>query len=227
MARKPGVTAAGVQRRAQILQKAEELIARGGFHEMTMDSIAEALDVSKSSLYHYFRLKEDVLFAIRTETLAGLIAKQRERMQSGRPYIELVREMMQEGLKLVSDSPAKYRAIFELKMKSSTDREAEIRELEREYFHMMVATVQGAIDEGSLRAVDPRLVAQAILSMANHAQYWFKPSGRMSHRAVADAFWDMLSSGIAADDHRGTLDGAKIPRALKVEFSLASESPVP
>ncbi|ORB39045.1 hypothetical protein BST41_18710 [Mycolicibacterium porcinum] len=216
-----------MQRRAQILQKAEELIARGGFHEMTMDSIAEALDVSKSGLYHYFRQKDDLLFAIRTETLAGLIAKQRERMQSGRPYVDLVQEMVQEGLRLVSDSPAKYRAIFELKMKSSTEREAQIRELEREYFHMMVATVQGAIDEGSLRPVDPRLVTQAILSMANHAQYWFQPSGRLSHRAVADAFWDMLFTGISVDGHRGSVDSAKIPRAAKVEFSLASEPAAP
>src|SRR6478735_8788259 len=103
MARKPGVTVAGVQRRAQILQKAEELIARGGFHEMTMDSIAEALDVSKSGLYHYFKQKDDLLFAIRLETLTTLIAHQRERMNSGRPYVDLVQEMLQEGIKLVSD----------------------------------------------------------------------------------------------------------------------------
>lgn len=225
MARKPGVTVAGVQRRAQILQKAEELIARGGFHEMTMDSIAEALDVSKSGLYHYFKQKDDLLFAIRLETLTTLIAHQRERMNSGRPYVELVQEMLQEGVKLVSDSPAKYRAIFELKMKSSTEREAEIRALEREYFHMMVATAQGAIDEGSLRPVDPRLVTQAILSVANHAQYWFKPSGRLSHRAVADAYWDMIFTGISADERRGTTHGTKIPRAAKVEFSRNDEVP--
>jgi len=225
MARKPGVTVAGVQRRAQILQKAEELIARGGFHEMTMDSIAEALDVSKSGLYHYFKQKDDLLFAIRLETLTSLIAHQRDRMNSGRPYVELVQEMLQEGIKLVSDSPAKYRAIFELKMKSTTEREAEIRALELEYFHMMVATVQGAIDEGSLRAVDPRLVTQAILSMANHAQYWFNPAGRLSHRAVADAYWDMLFAGIAAGGQAGSGDGAKLPRAAKVEFSLSHDAP--
>lgn len=219
MARKPGVTAAGAQRRAQILQKAEDLIARGGFHEMTMDSIAEALDVSKSGLYHYFKQKDDLLYAIRTETLNGLIANQRERMDSGRPYVELVREMLWEGIKLVSDSPAKYRAIFELKMKSSAEREAEIRELERDYFHNMVATVQGAIDEGSLREVDPRLVTQAILSMANHAQYWFKPSGRLSHRAVADAYWEMLFDGISNDARRRSGNGTRIPRTAEVEFS--------
>ncbi|ETB30963.1 hypothetical protein N602_31750 [Mycobacterium avium subsp. hominissuis 10-5606] len=74
MARKPGVTVAGVRRRAQILQKAEQLIARGAFQDMTMESIAEALDVSKSGLYHYFKHKDDLLFAIRLQTLSSLIA---------------------------------------------------------------------------------------------------------------------------------------------------------
>jgi len=225
MARKPGVTVVGVQRRAQILRKAEELLASGGFQDMTMDSIAEALDVSKSGLYHYFKQKDDLLFAIRFETLNALIAKQRERMESRRPYIELVEEMLREGMKMVSDSPAKFRALFELKMKSSAQREAQISELEREYFHLMVATVQGAIDEGDLRPVDPRLVTQAILSMANHAQYWFKPAGRLSHRAVADAFWDMLSAGVSTARQLNDNDGATIPKSAKVEFSRSDGLP--
>jgi TetR/AcrR family transcriptional regulator, cholesterol catabolism regulator len=225
MARKPGVTVVGVQRRAQILRKAEELLARGGFHDMTMDSIAEALDVSKSGLYHYFKQKEDLLFAIRYETLNALIAKHRERMDSGRPHIEQVEEMLREGIKMVSDSPAKFRALFELKLKSSAQREAEISALEREYFHLMVATVQGAIDDGDLRPVDPRLVAQAILSMANHAQYWFKPSGRLSHRAVADGFWDMMFAGLSTSWKRDGSDGASFPRGAKVEFTRSGEVP--
>jgi AcrR family transcriptional regulator len=219
MPRKPGVTPNGLQRRAQILRKAEELIARGGFHDMTMESIADALDVSKSGLYHYFKQKEDLLYAIRLETLTGLIVKQRERMESGRPYVEQVHEMLRDGLKQVSDSPAKYRAIFELKQHTGKEREAEISGLEREYFHMMVATVQGAIDEGAFRPVDPRLFAQAILSMANHAQYWFKPSGRLSHRAVADAYWDMLTNGVLIGKESNIENSAKIPKTAKVEFS--------
>ncbi|WP_432791020.1 TetR/AcrR family transcriptional regulator [Mycolicibacterium sp. ELW1-p] len=225
MARKPGVTVAGVRRRAQILHKAEELIARGAFQDMTMESIADALDVSKSGLYHYFKQKDDLLFAIRLETLTGLITHQRERMNSGRPYVDLVREMLYDGIKLVSDSPAKYRAIFELKMKSIAEREEEIQALERDYFHMMAATVQGAIDEGSIRPTDPRLVTQAILSMINHAQYWFKPSGRLSHRALADAYWEMLFIGVASEEWRTVPTATPIPRAANVEFINTEHSP--
>jgi AcrR family transcriptional regulator len=199
MARKPGVTAAGVKRRAEILSKAETLISRGGFHEMTMDSIAEALDISKSALYHYFKQKEDLLYAIRLETLQSLVASQQARMDSGERCIDQLYDLLREGLKMVSQSPAKYRAIFELKQKMSREREAELRDLERDYFHMLVTTVQGAIDEGSLREIDPLLFTQTIISMVNHAQYWFRPSGRMSHVAVADAFWDMLISGVGAE----------------------------
>jgi AcrR family transcriptional regulator len=215
MARKPGVTVNGVQRRAQILQKAEELIARVGVQEMTMDLIAEELDASKSAIYHYFKQKDDLLFAIRHDTLTGMIAQQRRRMTSTRPPAELVREMLLEDIKIVNESPAKYRAIIELKGKSTPERETVLRELEREYFLMMVATVQRAIDDGDLRSVDPRLVVQAILGMANHVQYWFNSSGPRSHRAVAEGLWDMLFVGIGSDAGRDrNLSGAEVrPRA--------------
>lgn len=184
-----------------------------------MESIAEALDVSKSGLYHYFKHKDDLLYAIRHENLTSRIAEIRERIGSGRPYIEQVKDILYVGIKAVSQSPAKARAIYELKMKTFTEREAEIRALEREYFHLMVATVQGAIDEGSLRPVDPRLVTQAILSMANHMQYWYKASGRLSPRAVADAYWDMLFTGIGASERQLSAEVPTIPRNAKVEFS--------
>jgi AcrR family transcriptional regulator len=202
MARKPGVTVNGVQRRAQILQKAEELIARLGVQEMTMDLIADELDASKSAIYHYFKQKDDLLFAIRHDTMTAMVADQRRRMTSTRPSLELVREMLLEDIRVVHESPAKYRAIIELKGKSTPEREAVMSELEREYFLLMVATVQRAIDEGDLRPVEPRLVVQAILGMANHVQYSFNSSGPRSHRAVAEGLWDMLFVGIGSDAGR-------------------------
>jgi AcrR family transcriptional regulator len=202
MARRPGVTVNGVQRRAQILQKAEELIASLGVQEMTMDLIADELDASKSAIYHYFKQKDDLLFAIRHDTLTGMVAEQRRRMTSTRPSLELVREMLFEDIRVVHESPAKYRAIIELKGKSTPEREAVMSELEREYFLLMVATVQRAIDEGDLRPVEPRLVVQAILGMANHVQYSFNSWGPRSHRAVAEGLWDMLFVGIGSDAGR-------------------------
>ena len=195
-------------------------MATGAFSDMTMESIADTIGISKSALYHYFRQKDDLLYAIRLETLTGLTAKQRERMQSGRPYVEQLQEILREGMKLISDSPAKFRAMFELKQNLSVERQIKIDELEKEYFNSTVTIVQGAIDEGSFRPVSPQLFSQALLSMINHAQYWFKPSGRLSYLAVADAYWDMLTAGCFTNTEKAKASSDfRILKTLKVELT--------
>jgi len=49
------------QRRTAILQQARRLFATKGFSETSMDDIAQACDMQKASLYHYFNSKQRLL----------------------------------------------------------------------------------------------------------------------------------------------------------------------
>ena len=51
------------QTRERLKQVAFDLFSRRGFDEVTADEIADAADVSKSTLFRYFESKEDLLFA--------------------------------------------------------------------------------------------------------------------------------------------------------------------
>lgn len=52
------------QRRTQILDAAERLFYEKGFDGVTMDEIADAVELSKGSLYVYFKNKDSLFFAI-------------------------------------------------------------------------------------------------------------------------------------------------------------------
>ena len=52
------------QRRAEIIDAAEKLFYQKGFDGVTMDEIADAVELSKGSLYVYFRSKDSLFFAI-------------------------------------------------------------------------------------------------------------------------------------------------------------------
>ncbi|MFA5859761.1 MAG: TetR/AcrR family transcriptional regulator [Elusimicrobiota bacterium] len=51
-------------KRKNILLTAQALFARYGLFKTTMDDIAHALRMGKSTLYYYFKTKEDVFFAV-------------------------------------------------------------------------------------------------------------------------------------------------------------------
>jgi AcrR family transcriptional regulator len=67
--------------RMRLLTQARRLIANQGFKETSMSQIAEACEVTKATLYHYFDSKEAILLAIlgcheeNIETLKAELAK--------------------------------------------------------------------------------------------------------------------------------------------------------
>lgn len=60
--------------RELIIQVAGELFARFGYKKTTMDEIAQALRMGKSSLYYYFKSKEEVFQAVVEKEAAQLKA---------------------------------------------------------------------------------------------------------------------------------------------------------
>ena len=49
-------------KRQVVLRTAARAYSRNGFHQSTLADIAEALNVSKPTLYYYFRSKDEILF---------------------------------------------------------------------------------------------------------------------------------------------------------------------
>jgi AcrR family transcriptional regulator len=51
-------------REGRILEVAREMIVEDGYHGLSMDRIAEALEYSKGTIYQHFSCKEDILMAL-------------------------------------------------------------------------------------------------------------------------------------------------------------------
>lgn len=80
--------------REEILKKAAELLGRFGFKKTTMEDIARAIGKSKSSLYYYYKTKEEIFEAVVNED------------------IDESRYMTEEMMKTVEPAPEKFRLMF-------------------------------------------------------------------------------------------------------------------
>src|SRR5258707_15457615 len=65
---RPTPTRADAQRR-RVLAIAAEIFSRRGFRATSMNEIGAAAGLSKPTLYHYFRSKEEILVLLYTEVL--------------------------------------------------------------------------------------------------------------------------------------------------------------
>jgi AcrR family transcriptional regulator len=73
----------------RIQSEAVRLFLERGFEGTTMDDIAEAAEVSRRSLFHYFESKEEILFSTKPD-FPNLVAEAVRRRPSDEPLLAMV-----------------------------------------------------------------------------------------------------------------------------------------
>jgi AcrR family transcriptional regulator len=189
----------GNPRRAQIIEIAAELFDRDGYHDTTMQAIADQAGVRKASLYYYFRSKDDILAELHQTLTGHVLVRQRARVAAAEePPREQLRAMMRDVIGLGETHPGYLRIFFE----SHRELPPAVRETvagQRAEFRGMVRDVLAAgVAAGEFAAVDPDLASLAALALMNWTYQWFDRSGRLSAADVADRFYAILLDGIAA-----------------------------
>ncbi|MCA9035004.1 MAG: TetR/AcrR family transcriptional regulator [Planctomycetaceae bacterium] len=56
-------------REQRILQLSRKLVLSGGYHGLSLDSLATELGVSRGTIYNHFKCKEDIILALLVETM--------------------------------------------------------------------------------------------------------------------------------------------------------------
>lgn len=67
------------QRKTEILEAALELFSKKGFQETTMENIASYIKIARTSLYEYYKSKEDILYSMINE----IVEEERENELEG------------------------------------------------------------------------------------------------------------------------------------------------
>ncbi len=70
-----------------VTQAASELFSTQGFLETSMDDIARAAHLSKGGMYHYFKSKTEILFAILSDFMDQVLAISRPSSRPSRAPI--------------------------------------------------------------------------------------------------------------------------------------------
>lgn len=184
--------ASRTRRQAEIVRVATELFACHGYRAVGMRSIAEAVGIRTSSLYHHFASKEDLLYAISLEVTRDFIEGNIELLSGpGRPEQRLAALIRRHVAYFV-----------EHRLQQIVSRR-EVRELTPEHFEEVLAHerfYQTTVEEFIARSVaagvfdvaDAKVAALALLDMVNGIGGWFRDSGRLSPDELAELYVAMV-----------------------------------
>ncbi|MES2957283.1 MAG: TetR/AcrR family transcriptional regulator [Pseudomonadota bacterium] len=193
--------------RETILSSAASLFARRGYLGTSMNDVAEASGLSKATLYHYYRDKDEMLVSIADEHVSRLVDLVRsvERDATLAPEDRL-EALITRFLIEYSDAQNSHRVLTEdVRFLEERDRE---RVLNKERLVVKSFAEAIAVQAPQLREAGlEKPVAMLLFGMLNWMFTWLKPNGRLTHASIAPVVVALISKG---------LDGvADIPLAKK------------
>jgi AcrR family transcriptional regulator len=187
------------QRPAEVIAKAAELFDTRGFHNTSMEDIADGVGLRKPTLYHYFKSKDEILHRIHDEFIDMLIQRQEQRMAQGMHTKILLLEAMGDVLELMQTHRGHVRVFFESHRELPPAEHDEIAAKRRHYENLIRQVFDRGVQEGLFRELPTGLVTKAMFGMCNWAYQWYRDDGSMRPRDIAYLYWDILLTGVAVD----------------------------
>jgi AcrR family transcriptional regulator len=181
------------ERIARILAVAAELFGERGYDAVNLEDVAERLDVSKGSLYHYFAGKDE-LAAAAIETLGSDWSARLERLPAGREGTpaDRLRALIREH---VAIAVREYPAALRLFLAPSTWPDAlraRITEMRRRHDHVFRAVVTEGVERGEFAVVGLTSTLQAMHAAMSQAPLWCAGLDEREQERALDELTDTL-----------------------------------
>ena len=184
------------RRRHEIFAKTVNLFIEKGFRETSMREIAEAAEMGKSSIYDYFKTKDEILLWAMEDEILDLTTAVQEIVNQPLPAIERLQGAMQRHLEyLVSSKEFYLKLSFEVqRLAIESQRRIQVRR--HAYQDMIRKLIDEGIQEGAFRSVDSLLVTRVLITALTPTVFTSRPTG--TPQEMLDTAFDIIMKGIQA-----------------------------
>jgi AcrR family transcriptional regulator len=221
------VSAAPAPRRshtvASLLEVATLTFNERGYDGTSMEDLARAAGITKSSIYHHVPGKEALLGMALDRALLSLFAVLDEPAATTGAASDRLEHVLRRSVEVLDAELPSVTLLLRVRGNSPTELDALARR--REFDHRVTAIVTAAADEGDLRAdVDPSLATRLIFGTVNSLVDWYRPGAPDdgAYRSeVADTVVELVLRGLERPGSAGSPQGQERPPS-----SHASTSPL-
>lgn len=186
-------------RRKQIESAASVLFRERGYPGTSVRDIARTVEIQGGSLYAHVASKEDLLWSIVERAANRFDAALDGAENPGNSAATRLRDLARAHVSVVTEDLGNAASfLHEWRFLSATRRD-DVLERRREYERRFRRVIEDGIASGEFRDVDAKLATTWLLSSLNGIAGWYRPDGRRSQTEIANAFADLILSGLSAN----------------------------
>jgi AcrR family transcriptional regulator len=181
-----------------LLAVAVRVFNERGYDGTSMEHLSQAAGISKSSIYHHVKGKEELLDRAVRRALDGLFGILDEAGASRGRAVERLEYVTRRTTAVLTDELPYVTLLLRVRGNTRTERWA--MERRREFDQRVADLLRAAIAEGDLRAdVEARLATRLLFGMINSVVEWYRPDGgggAVDGDQVADAVIRLAFGGL-------------------------------
>lgn len=178
-----------------LLDVAVRVFTERGYDGTSMEHLAAAAGITKSSFYHHVAGKEELLQRALDRALDSLFGVLDEPGAKQGRAIERLEHVIRGSIRVLIDELPHVTLL--LRVRGNTPVERHALERRREFDDMVASLVRAADEEGDLTpAVDARLTERLIFGMVNSITEWYRPNRGLAPASLADAVIELVLGGL-------------------------------
>jgi len=188
--------------RAEILQAAAKVIARHGFHGMSMRKLARATKKGLATYYNYFACKEEVLFELQRQAFTTLIRAAGKALASVDEPAERLHGFISSHIRYFMAHPDIMQILVHESSTLPPKWRKEIRVLKEQYFRIGRDVVRQVLKHyNGAEAEEPEIerAAYSIFGMLNWVYGWYDPSRHGTSEDVTRTIHRVSLVGLKGD----------------------------
>jgi TetR/AcrR family transcriptional regulator len=172
------VSRAGAQR-LRVLRTSVEIFSRRGFRATSMNEIAAAVGLSKPTLYHYFRNKEELLVLIYSDVLDESLRMARETVAAAATPLDAIRDLIISRVAYTCENQDVLKICFEEEDELRPDLVEELLVRRRAFEDLFSGALAAHLREhpGHRLTMAPKTYVNMCLGAVNWTYKWYSDQG--------------------------------------------------
>jgi AcrR family transcriptional regulator len=193
------------KRKSEIYKTVAALFADKGYERTSIRDITRELGMSTSSLYYYFKSKEELLFDLmndgmdeslsEVEVICGSTLSPSEKMEKAVRFYTTFYASNRERLILL---------VHDIDSLNNSYKEVLIQK-EQRHAELLKNILQDLKNEGRLKDLHPTVAAFAFYGMIHWLFKWYDPQGPINPDDLADSFLEIFTRGVLSREESTSL----------------------
>lgn len=183
------------KRVSAVKDAAAELFSTKGFLETSMDDIARAARLSKGGMYHYFRSKAEILFAILSDFMDHVLGDIEDQLAPLRGREKKLSFLVRRHVDIYTRHMHAARVLLKEAYNLPSRDLKKINEKERRYYGVVSGVVAEFLEEDAGKDV-LTAVTFSLLGMCNWIYSWYDPQGPIDPEQLSGIVTAIFSKGV-------------------------------